>query len=427
MKEKTFLKLFLSLLAGVILMGCSNEDKFDGNNRGAEAIDIELTPATRAMSKTLEPTYVNFTREIIKNSLADENSDGNLATSPLSATMLLAMIANGVNEESKKEVTDYLGTEDLATLNELCQTLLAELPKADRQADITLANSLWVNKYYNLIPTAEYLNVFEKQYNGECFNYDFVKSGDKFQKELQKWFTKHTGGLINDPKETLKADEKVTLAILLNALYFKAPWNFFNKEKTSKDMFHGLKQDAEVEMMHAEKLNNKLYYVDDDFAVFSLPFANEAYDLYVALPNENLGFQDAVEKFTPEFVQTVKNEYQKCVLTISLPKFSIQSRLQLNSFLAAIGLGSITDGRNYTMFENLPDDVMMMMSQNTAFSIDEKGVEAASVSSGDFLLTANFAKPGEHYVIDVNRPFIYYIVERSTQTWITSGYVADFK
>ncbi|MDE6769487.1 MAG: hypothetical protein K2J78_07170 [Muribaculaceae bacterium] len=430
MRFKSIVKWGICMAIPFVMGACSSQDDIYDNDEPyvkSEVRLVEMSPATRALANELEPMFVKYTNDVIKSSL-EENAP-HLVTSPLSATMLMGLLANGVEENSRREITKYLGTEDIVTLNELCATLLAGLPKADDLVGIDISNSLWVNKHFGLSPNKDYLSVLEKSFQGEAFNYDFAADNSLFIKDVNKWYGKNSGGLISD--SNLRLDGMTTLALLLNSVYFKAPWDgeIFPANNTKKGVFKGTVHEEMVDMMNSDTLSGRYYYKDENFDIFSLDFGNGIYAFRVVLPSEGLTLAEASELFTPELLNKVSEEGVSCSLTISMPKFNIANNLSLNSLLRAKGVGSFADGRNMTMFDSRVDgDATMEVRQSTVFAVDEKGAVAASVSSGELSTTESFM-PEENglYSIDVNRPFIFYIFEKSTGAWITSGYVANLE
>ena len=116
-----------------------------------DRVDIELNGSTRAAANSLKDFYVNFTTDAAKYVDNESDLSGNFIVSPLSASMVLSMIANGVEEDVRQEISDYLGTNDVDALNSFASTMLTKLPKIDNQTEVKLANSAWVNNNYKLI------------------------------------------------------------------------------------------------------------------------------------------------------------------------------------------------------------------------------------------------------------------------------------
>ncbi|MDE6076897.1 MAG: hypothetical protein K2G29_04125, partial [Muribaculaceae bacterium] len=404
----------------------SADEPSDTNIGKVKPTEIVLSPSTRSIVKTLDSSYLKYTTDLIKFMTDTDPEISSLATSPLSTTMLISMIANGVNEESRKEITDYLGTDDIVSLNDYCKTILAELPGIHPHATANLANAAWVNKHFNISFNKDYLTILNNCFNGKSFSYDFTEDQGKIRKEVNNWSAKNTGGLIPNLDMNMYLQDSQTMLVLLSSIYFKAPWEHFPKKNTKKSIFHGSRHDMSVEMMTSRPLTGYPYYKDDDFDIFAIDLADGAYWLHIILPAEGLTLRKAVEIITPEFMSKVNNEIVTSTLTVSMPKFTIKSCINLNNLLKTNGVASFMYSDHLTMFETILDQVAYMrLGQNTVFSIDESGADVASSSFGEMIIGSPAIDPSKNYQITVDRPFIFYITESSTKTWITSGFFAN--
>ncbi|MDE5881942.1 MAG: hypothetical protein K2H60_09445, partial [Muribaculaceae bacterium] len=162
---KKFQLLFTSLLMLSAACSCSSDDglgkETDVPFVKSEAHPVELTAATRSMAADLKSTYIKFTTDVVKASLAENSGTPHVVVSPLSATMLFGLLANGVDDAGRDIITDYFGTDDLDTFNQLCSSLLTGLPEADDLVSMNIGNSVWVNKYLNHSLTPDYLSTVE--------------------------------------------------------------------------------------------------------------------------------------------------------------------------------------------------------------------------------------------------------------------------
>lgn len=189
-----------------------------------ERKEIALSADTRSAATELKDFYVNFTTDMVK--YVDSSSaykSKNVVVSPVSMSMVLAMIANGVDKNSsEKIISGYLGVKDNKALNELCGNLLVELPKSDNLATMAMSNSLWVNQAMELRLSDEYLAEVEKTYNLENYSADFTNDNEKAKNEINAWASGTTNGRIPNYLKELYKDAFV---IVLNAFYFNAPWD----------------------------------------------------------------------------------------------------------------------------------------------------------------------------------------------------------
>ena len=72
-----------------------------------------------------------------------------------------------------------------------------------------------------------------------------------------------------------------------------------------------------------------------------------------------------------------------------------------------------SEGKDFQLFENVEMPVSQVL-QKTFLKIDEKGAEAAAVTDIKMLTADPDASQPKLITVDLNRPFIYGIVEKST-------------
>lgn len=418
-----FVWLIVIVISTCMLWACSSDDGPEGTKTYNKRADIELTTATRVTSDELEDFYLNFTTDMAKYADVTTGSEsGNIVVSPLSVAMLFAMTANGVDETTAKAYADYLGVSDLNSLNELCATLINELPKVDTSATFKLANSIWVNKGMNLSLTNDFSSIVSKYYKAETRNEDFAKNNGKTLKNINSWCSDKTNGLIPKMLEQLNSSN---CAVLLNALYFKAAWEegLFDKTMTATATFHGEKGDTEVDMMESSYYFDGYVSEDDNFEYLFMTFGNEAYLLRIVIPKGNITLQESASLLTSErYNALVKGSSHKSV-KVFLPKFFVKNKYSLSDMLTASGASNLIDDISMTMFNN---DVngSILYSHATSFSIDETGAEAAAVTSGEIYNTVLINNNGS-VVVKVDSPFYFFITECSTGACILSGRIAN--
>ncbi|MCM1142065.1 MAG: hypothetical protein NC453_26135 [Muribaculum sp.] len=424
MKEKIFfLKQIMIFFCCCALWACSSDDGPDGPKTYNERAEIELTSDTRTTSNELEAFYLNFTTDMARYADSTPGFDSdNIVVSPLSVAMLFAMTANGVDEATSKAYAEYLGVSDLNSLNELCSTLIKELPKVDTSATFKLANSIWVNKGMNVSLANDFSSIMSRYYKAETRNEDFTKNNGKTLDKINAWCADKTNGLIPNMLEQLNPD---SYAVLLNALYFKAAWEegLFDKSMTATATFHGEKRDNEVDMMESSRYFDGYIAEDDNFEYLFMTFGNEAYQLRIVIPKGNVTLQESATMLTPERYNSLVQESSHKMVKLFLPKFFVKNKYSLNDMLTASRASNLTDNITMTMFNN---DVngSVLYTHATSFSIDETGAEAAAVTSEEFFNSVNIDKDG-FATVKVDSPFYFFITEWSTGACILSGRIAN--
>jgi len=389
-----------------------------------EPKQIELTQDTRSTASDLGDFYVQFTTDMTKY-IDSKNSDGdkNVIVSPLSAAMVLGMVTNGVDENIKKVITEYLGTEDTEALNSLCKILLDELPATDNLTNIRLTNSFWTNKDMNVTLEDRFASTIKSMYQSETANLNFSSDPAKSKNTINAWCSRNTDGLIPDFIQDIDPN---IIAIALNAMYFNAPWDgpLFSADNTKPATFHGASKDSEVMMMNMIEKPNR-YAADESFEYFSLPLGNSSFNLRVMLPKEGLSLGQASELVTAGRLSQLMKDSEQVKLTLDFPKFKAEGKYCLSNMFDMTQLSPLSSVIKFNMF-NPEKDGTIIFQQATSFRVDESGAEAAAVTSAEMIDTAApVIAPQESVTVKVDRPFFFFIDEFSTGACVLSGRIAN--
>ncbi|MCM1138726.1 MAG: hypothetical protein NC453_09170 [Muribaculum sp.] len=412
MKIKQLLYLF-SLFA-TLVAGCSSDEPQMAGK--VEKQEIKLDVKSRAVCDKLSDFYIRFTSDVLKMETETGNVS-NIIVSPLSASMALGMLANGVEDSAVQQIYTYLGTDDINSLNNLSLSLTRELPVADQKSTLAMANSVWYNKTFSLCD--RFKTVMRDYYAPEIQPISFY-DGDKAKIAVNNWIERKTSGLINKFNDWISPDTEV---MLLNTLYFKSIWEeeFFKEVNTSNRVFHGANGDSNVEFMGSYK-TNFMVSISEYFKAVKLPFGNGAFTLTIIVPKEYTAINDIEENLNSNQIKELNENYFKKDVIINLPKFKISTTTDLTKLLNLDCLSSLKCAE-YTIFNETLPKLITTFKQGCSFQIDEKGVESAAVSQIGSWTSANLGSLPENWVID--RPFYFLINEYSTGACLLSGRISD--
>ncbi|GMR34937.1 hypothetical protein PMAYCL1PPCAC_05132, partial [Pristionchus mayeri] len=99
----------------------------------------------------------------------------------------------------------------------------------------SIASKFFLDKEFNLKP--EYQSHIEKAFNAGAENIDFADANGAAN-EVNSFVDSNTGGMI--PQLVTGEDFINTVALLINAVYFKGEWETqFSKSATETKPFHG--------------------------------------------------------------------------------------------------------------------------------------------------------------------------------------------
>jgi serpin B len=162
----------------------------------------------------------------------------------------------------------------------------------------------------------------------------------------------------------------------------------------------------------------------NSYKAIELPYGRTNFTMVLIVPNETL--QDFNTDFTGEVWQSITSSLDSYsdfgTAEVYMPKFKFSYEKVLNDQLKSMGM---TDA-----FDELLADLsgiadasifVSFVKQNTFVDVNEEGTEAAAVTIIGVELTST---PGP-VIFRVDKPFVFAIRERTTNTLMFIGQVAD--
>ena len=219
---------------------------------------------------------------------------GNLALSPYSVAVALAMTRNGAAGATADEMDGVLGSTDLAAynggLNALTQAvegLAGSFPRSgDDPAVIALdsANTLFGDRG---TPWRDsFLDTLAASYGAGMRVVDWAHDPEAGREAVNTWTADRTHDKIPEILPAGVVDE-LTRLVLVNALYFKAPWLVeFHDDLTADQPFHRSPGDAvDVPTMLGE-LRSVGLAQGDGWQAVRLPYFGNTLAMTVVLPDD---------------------------------------------------------------------------------------------------------------------------------------------
>ena len=170
-----------------------------------------------------QESYVKASNGFAINSLKSlyGQAEGNMVFSPLSLQYALAMTVNGASGETAEEILSVFGYGDnLQSLNGFCNLLLNQLPALDGKVTLKLTDAMIVSDSYTV--REDFRNTLAGVYYAPVEYLDY-SNPQKVTDRINEWAYRSTDGFIYPLIDKSDLSDNV-VAIILNALYFKAPW-----------------------------------------------------------------------------------------------------------------------------------------------------------------------------------------------------------
>eukprot|EP00878_Enallax_costatus_P000809 GHUV01000934.1.p1 GENE.GHUV01000934.1~~GHUV01000934.1.p1 ORF type:complete len:392 (+),score=78.12 GHUV01000934.1:190-1365(+) len=356
--------------------------------------------------------------------------------SPLSAYLALILALNGAGplSQTQKELWVLLTQKQLpansanvstaeAALNSqtsgLVKGLLAQ--SSNNGTQLVVANALWTNQ-----------TTIKQQYaNSMLTLFQAPVTAVSSAVPINAWADKATKGLI----KTAVPENAEFKAVITNAVYFKGAWQQpFAKANTRKMDFNlAPEKPVQVAMMY-ESFRNGVQFAESPgaFRAVKLPYKGSNMAAIAVLPDMYEYGYNADKALTGIGMDKILNapwqdaETAEPSLRVYMPKFIVNlDMMPLGKAMQALGV-SAAFNPNVADFSRLSDQGLYITDvlQSVVVIVDEVGTEAAAVTTILAGATAYMPEKMTDPIV-LDRPFIFMIVDDSTDTVLFMGTVRD--
>lgn len=414
------------LTAALIAASCGTQKKNNVTVNKDNTVISESVPSVETERAHYVGGHEAFALELLAK--ANVARDENVIVSPFSAGMALSMLAEGAEGGTREEIMaalrDIPFSEGTAYGVQAGNPSDMEKALSDAKAyageagmELNSANSVWASDGFKV--KEGFRSALASKYSAEYFGRDF--SSPHTVDEINSWCSGKTNGKIPSIIEEISPEQKL---FLINALYFKAAWSHpFPSHVTAKDVFHGMKEDRSIDFMHITEEFG--YYGDDALQAVVLPYSGGSLGMVVVLPAKGADINAFISSLDYRMLREGMSsmDYGKKV-ELTLPKFKVESDMVLNSTLKAMGVDRVFDARAELGGITDAGVAVDQVRQKCYVSVDEKGSEAAAVTSIGVRLTA-MPFPQEPVVMNVDRPFLFAIMNLETNEILFEGKIAN--
>jgi serpin B len=418
---KTRLAALLSL--ALTLSACAPAASPGGDIALARA-DIPRASAAPADAAAAGTAITAFGLDLYR---AVANGKTNVVLSPASIALALGMARAGARGQTAAEmdaVMHGLASDDNATwLNALDQALATRSGtfKDDSGADLAvalrIANAPFAQQGMPL--EKAYLEALASRYGAGLRLVDYETATEAARKLINGWVDDQTEHRIPEllMPGVLTTETRLTL---VNAIYLKAPWlTPFPADSTKPGSFTRADgSPVDVPMMATSAAMR--YAAGTGWRAVEIPYIGGSLAMTVIVPDDLATFEQAL---TADQVASITGGLAETQVSLSFPKFSIETKAELADVLAALGMPSAFDDRadfsGITTAEKLEiSDVIHQAN----IDVDEKGTEAAAATAVVMRATA---MPAEPVTLTVDRPFLFALRDVPTGAILFLGRVAD--
>ena len=391
----------------------------------------EATPqATRAAGSPQQAAQAAaaidaFGFDFYKNDLT---SGGNAVVSPASIVLALSMAQAGARGETATQMDNVLhsaaGSDSGNGINSLDQALAGlsgtfrDAAGTDQQLTLRIANAPFAQRDLQL--QGPFLDALASKYGAGLRLVDFEKDPAGACKLIDSWVSDQTVGRIPKLLDSLDA---ATRLVLVNAIYLKAPWQTpFDETATKNAPFTRLGGSQVSVPTMSLGLSEGSYASGSGWQAVDLPYAGGSLAMTIVVPDDLAAFESSLDAV--RFAQ-ITAALQPAAVDLTLPRFKIETKSNLASALAGMGMPLAFDP-NRADFSGITTQEQLYISKvihQANISVDEKGTEASAATA--VVMAAASGAPTQPVTLHVDRPFIFAVRDTKTGAILFLGRVVD--
>lgn len=404
------MKRFFSFFAIVILItACSDKSEIPQVS--------DLTPSDKSAKIISADNQFGF--ELFQKVNSSLDVQKNTMISPLSVSLALAMVYNGTNGNTKKQMEDMLYKSNLTPddINQSYKDLVSSLISHDPKVELSISNAIFYRNTFNVKPA--FIATNQNYYQAEVSGLDFSKTTETLN-TVNSWVNTKTKGKIEKIIEKVKAED---VMYLLTAIYFNGEWKYrFDVQETADQSFTKEDQNAvQVPTMYIENSFN--YFSNIDFQLLEMPYGSGKYSMLIFLPAAGKTTNDLISLMTSDKVNEWVSKLSEQKKKVFLPKFEFKFDKSLVDNLKTLGMtDAFNDGADLS---GISDDARLVISEvmhKTYIKVDERGTEAAAVTG----ITVGVTSVGpDMNTFRVDHPFVFAIREKDTNAILFIGKVMN--
>ena len=343
----------------------------------------------------------------------------NISISPYSAATVLHMVGSGAEGTTKAEMqrvleTTGLPSKDVGAAN---KEIAQSLNNASGHVTLTTANAIWYRPNTSIKPT--FISTNQQFYGATVEPLNFADPHSLGI--INTWASDKTQGKIKRLADGM-IDGDNTQLFLASAIYFKGKWAKPFPVKDTRDQSFHLQGGGEKPIPMMRESTHLDYAEGSGYQAVRLPYDGENLAMYVFLPDSSSSPEAVLAKLSGgSWRHEIQSRFRYGEGTLVLPKFRIEYSVELIAPLRSLGMRAAFDPSTANFSGIALGLFISAARQKTFVEVNEEGTEAAAVTAVAPSLTG--LTPRFEMIVD--RPFLFLIEDKQTQTILFMGVVFD--
>ena len=243
--------------------------------------------------------------------------------------------------------------------------------------------------------------------------------------QINRYVEDATNQKIKDllPDNFAEADTRM---VLINAVYFKANWQFaFNSDQTFESSFNSPEGSVSTKYMSREADVRMLVDKERQLEILELPYEDPNRSMLFVLPNAGTSTQDLVQRMGGLEIGSIRTNGKLATTSIFIPKFKLNFKIDLKQQMEQLGVKDLFSrtAANLSGISN-KEELYVSKGVHQAFIVEnEEGTEAAAATAVVESTLSAFSVTPRQFRAD--RPFLFIVYDFELKVTLFAGKVVD--
>jgi serine protease inhibitor len=387
------------------------------NDKPVDPVVSDLTLTQKSAKIIAADNQFGF--ELFQKVNASVNEPKNRMISPLSVSLALAMLYNGAEGNTKRQMEEILHKSNLSAedINQSYKLMVEGLSSHDPKVELSISNAIFYRNTFAVKP--DFISTNQNFYQAEVSGLDFTNTTQTLE-TVNGWVNTKTKGKIDKIIEEVSDN---AVMYLLNAIYFNGEWKYRFDSKETFDMTFRKEDQSTIQVPTMQIENPFNYLSNENFKLLEMPYGSGKYSMLIFLPEDGRTTDDVISQLSADNVNDWISKMTEQKKKVYLPKFEFKFDDSLVDELETLGM---TDAFNASAanLSGISDKAQLVVSEvkhKSYIKVDERGTEAAAVTG----ITIEVTSVGPDNSFRVDHPFVFAIREKDTQAILFIGKVND--
>ncbi|XP_061769880.1 plasminogen activator inhibitor 1 [Nerophis ophidion] len=378
---------------------------------------VVLLSTGRGGQASLSDKHTDFGLKVFSH-LARATGDSNVVLSPYGVSSVLAMAQLGAARNTRKAMTAAMGF-NLQERGMSRQQRMLQF-ELHNEEGLDMASGVMVER--KMILEKSFRRGLLKAFSSHPHQVDFTRP-NQAASVINAWVSDHTAGAIPNFLAPGSVSDETRL-VLLNALHFQGLWKVpFEPTRTHERMFHCA--NGSVVPVSMMTLTNRFNYGEFvttdgvDYDVLELPYEGDSLSMLLVSPFErDVPLSALSSELSSQRIKQWRSELRHVRRQLSMPRFTLNSDVNLKDALVNMGLGNIFNLATAD-FTRITGDERLCVSkvfQTVKLEVNERGTKGASATAA-----VMFSRMAVEE-ITLDRPFLFLIQHKGTGAILFMGH-----